>query len=1019
MSIPSFTANVMQALNVGTKKHLSSFSLLETTDGEHTIVAKDGSMMSILRIDGVKKVVGDDELRNIIDRMNIQMSPYLTDEGQAIQVWFSRNPDLAQQLVRETTSPRRGVAQKLELDLDDLFEEDQRILPKWVVWEGFYMVLWTRMSILSKKDRENERRKTKTPKNIPTLADTQNPFRVGSALKDRHMAFVKGVGTDLRSIDIRFKLLDTHEAMDAIKTSIYPDLAGGNWRPSLPGDPLKERVPEISDFDMSHLMWPRVDDQIFDREAEVVSPRIVKLGSQYFASMDMTVGPQETSAFAFLLQRLMDLGEFPWRISYLIEGGGLKSMNIKRILASIFQWSNGDNRMIQQAIRGLEEARLSGNMTTSKLRMSFATWSPAGFDGDLKLIEERAAKLQQAVEGWGYCNVSPLVGDPVAGTFSSALGLSPTSTAPAGAVPLADVVAMLPWNRDSSPWESGAVMFRTADARLWPYQPGSSKQNTFNDLIFAPPGCGKSVWLSTVNLGVTLSALATSGTGGVQLPRIAIIDIGPSSEGLISLLQEALPARRRHEVAYHRMKMSAEFAINPFDTQLGARYPDPNHRAFLVNFLTLLATDPGHSPASGLANMMGSVVDTVYTLLDDSSGKGTPNVYNPGVNNSVDLAIKEYGLAVKPGVTLWWDIVDKFFENEDIHHAIIAQRYAVPRLDNLMRILRDDSVMSVHSTAFTESGEKLADAAARLLTSAIREYPIFQRPTAFDIGDAKIVALDLMDVAPSGGATADKQTALMYMLARFVLAKDFYINKDNLKFIPPEYHAWHEPRIRRLREMPKRIIYDEFHRTARSTAVRDQVETDQREGRKFGVHICLASQRLEDFTEAMVDMATGVWIMGVSERGSHDAQKVFGLSPTAHYILRNNLGSPGKAGAPFLAVLTLKEGRHEHFLYNTLGPIALWAFSTTAEDVALRSRLYEILGPKQTRLELSKRFPGGSAKEEIERRVRMRSIKACSRKTTRPSRASLSRWSRRSRAFSIVRKRLGALRNWSAPSLAK
>jgi intracellular multiplication protein IcmB len=279
--------------------------------------------------------------------------------------------------------------------------------------------------------------------------------------------------------------------------------------------------------------------------------------------------------------------------------------------------------------------------------------------------------------------------------------------------------------------------------------------------------------------------------------------------------------------------------------------------------------------------------------------------------------------------------------------------------------------MSVFSTAITESGEKLSDAASRLVMAAIREFPIFQRPTAFDIGDSKIVALDLMDVSPGGGETAEKQTALMYMLARFVLAKDFYVGRDNLKYIPPEYHSWHEPRIRRLREMPKRIIYDEFHRTSKAIPVREQVEVDQREGRKFGVHICLASQRLEDFSEAMIDLATGIWIMGVSERGAVDAQKLFNLSPTALYILRNNLGSPGKAGAPFLAVLSLKEGRHEHFLYNTLGPIALWAFSTTAEDVALRTRLYEILGPKETRLELSKRFPGGSAKEEIERRVRV------------------------------------------------
>ena len=74
-------------------------------------------------------------------------------------------------------------------------------------------------------------------------------------------------------------------------------------------------------------------------------------------------------------------------------------------------------------------------------------------------------------------------------------------------------------------------------------------------------------------------------------------------------------------------------------------------------------------------------------------------------------------------------------------------------------------------------------------------------------------------------------------------------------------------------------------------------------------------------------------------------------------------------GAPFLAVLSLKEGKHEHLLINTLGPTEIWAFSTTAEDAALRGRLYAILGPVEARRRLSRRFPGGSAKGEIERRL--------------------------------------------------
>jgi hypothetical protein len=43
--------------------------------------------------------------------------------------------------------------------------------------------------------------------------------------------------------------------------------------------------------------------------------------------------------------------------------------------------------------------------------------------------------------------------------------------------------------------------------------------------------------------------------------------------------------------------------------------------------------------------------------------------------------------------------------------------------------------------------------------------------------------------------------------------------------------------------------------------------------------------------------------------------------------------------------------------------------STTAEDAEIRKRLYSRVGPRTARARLAERFPSGSAKGEIERRV--------------------------------------------------
>ena len=66
-------------------------------------------------------------------------------------------------------------------------------------------------------------------------------------------------------------------------------------------------------------------------------------------------------------------------------------------------------------------------------------------------------------------------------------------------------------------------------------------------------------------------------------------------------------------------------------------------------------------------------------------------------------------------------------------------------------------------------------------------------------------------------------------------------------------------------------------------------------------------------------------------------------------------------------------GRVSMLLTNSIGPVEMWAFSSTAEDVILRDRLYAAMGSRQARSILAKHYPGGSAKPELERRAKLRS----------------------------------------------
>jgi len=67
-------------------------------------------------------------------------------------------------------------------------------------------------------------------------------------------------------------------------------------------------------------------------------------------------------------------------------------------------------------------------------------------------------------------------------------------------------------------------------------------------------------------------------------------------------------------------------------------------------------------------------------------------------------------------------------------------------------------------------------------------------------------------------------------------------------------------------------------------------------------------------------------------------------------------------------VLSAGGAKYEQMLINSLGPIELWALSTTPGDTGVRNRLYDRVGFSEGLRRLAKVFPAGSALTEIERR---------------------------------------------------
>jgi intracellular multiplication protein IcmB len=960
-------SKLFASLSLLLRQPIATFCDLDTTDGE-ALLTKHGEYATFLEAQGLRRLTMRQDIEEIASGLRIELSGSLDGPGHAIQGWYSCDPALTGVEIERNIVGCRTIAREIDLNLDDIFFERKRLWPSLMRAERCYFVLWSRKTLLTREERKQAgEEQMAAGRGSPPFGDAQNPLRATEILAAKHAAFAQRFIAAFRGHGIGVRPLMPAEAVVAAREAIYPETADSGWKPILPGSNLMPHLPEEDEKgDASLLLWPPVSAQLFHAEAVTHGGTRVEIGEYEWASVDMVVGPEDPRPFAEIVSRL-NATHNPWRMSMLVEGGGSNMMAFKRAAATILGFVPG-NKQIYLAFLALKRIRDDNEDILVKLRISFATWAPVGQTNRLR---RQTSTLAQRVQGWGNCQAATISGDPLEGVMSSAPGIAVASTAPPAAAPLGEVLRMLPWGRPASPWATGSVVFRTPDGRIWPFDPAGSRRTMVVDLFVAPSGYGKSVLANTILLGLCLSS-AAQGANGTKLPLIGKLDIGPSAEGFVQLLQEALPKHRRNEAIYVPMQLADGYEFNVFGTQLGCRHPLPLEKAFLQNFLSLgtMSVD-SDTPFEGMDQMVGFVIDEVYRLFaDTSTGNKRPKRYLRGIEPDVDAAIDRYGLVLEEDAW-WWEAVDALCARQEWRLAELAQRHAVPLLQDLITAARSQQVRDLFAKVKAQTTEQVVELFERYVKALIRKYPTLNRPTRLDFGAARVIVLDLEAVALSGSPEADRQTSLMYLLGRYILARNFFLRPKYISFVPDLVKSYHARRFAEIYETLKRLDYDEYHRTKGQRFVREQVELDRREGRKHGLQLAVSSQALGDFGDDLISQSTGRFVLGAGdEKQAEEIITRFRLTSASAEVVRNRLKGPDEngGGAPFLAIIEADNTKFEQMLVNSLGPIELWAISSTPADVALSKRLYARIGQSEARRRLAKIFPAGTAKHEINRR---------------------------------------------------
>lgn len=942
--------------------HSGAYCEIDTLDSPTIMATKASELVSTIEILGIRHQIGPDEFEKVCEELTRSFSNVLSVKGHAIQIWFQRDKDMTKTVLRNALKPSRATIQRINLDLEDVLDSKVDHLPKFCANERILLTVWTTKAVLTKQTETNsDKQRTTDYKQEPGVfrQGSQNIVGGNPSIREIHLTAISDLVISLTASGFVARVMDAHDALREARLSIAEEMTSENWRPCLVGDPAPA-LQMRHDEDVSHFVYPPISGQIYPVDMQRSKDRKwLTVGSRTYAPLFVEIPPLEIMPFNRLFNAL-DGADVPWRISYYFESGGVNSISLRGSISSFLTWANSYNTLIHESVKALTDASVNG-ATIVKGQISLCTWARADRPTELA---DRVSRLSKAVTGWGRAEVREYSGDPAAGVASSMPIIYRKSVANHFGAPVEDIVRLLPVDRLASAWEKGGVIFRTIDGRIIPFEPGSPQQSTWNYLFFARPGMGKSVLMATINFASCV------GGGRADLPYISYIDIGPSSMYFVDLIRSSLPENRQHLAVSFKLQMTPDFSVNFLDTQLGMRQPLPSEMSFIRDYLTLLATPAEREvPYDSMSDLCSKIIEEVYRVYSDGP-KSKPKMYTAGVCPEVDSKLEQYGHYIEPG-TSWWEVVDYLFDKGEVHEASMAQRFAVPTLEDVAAIANDPAIADLYGgVIIKETSEPLNRIFARIITDTVRSYPIISSVTRFDIGSAKIISIDLNDVA-KGGDSNPRNNAIVYMLARYISMRNFRIDGETYRYAPKMYEEFYKQKADEVFGSMKWVIFDEFHQTSGSKIVRSQVARDMREGRKWNIGVMLASQSIDDFDEQMKEFASAVFILnaGTSSNATR-LQNIFGFNDTSRNLLLNYANGPNEKGAPFLCQFSTDgdSGSFSQFLYSSISPIETWAFSTSSEDVMVRKKLSAIIGNRAARNILAKVYPGGSCRKDIQRR---------------------------------------------------
>lgn len=1013
--VNSIFLNVLSAARMNSNDYCD----IETIDGYSTIVMQNNSMMTFVKYDGLLSTIMPEVFVDMIEGISNELNALMKHNGYKIACVFRKDLD-AQSSLKKTELQQKQTTRNLNLSLDDLIEENTEVYRNSVYDEEVYFALITQPSVMDKVEQDSAAEQRMSI-NAPAMPTSQNILAPIEVLRSKHSSFVEKFMAAISNKDyyVKADIVNCLTGLAMVRHQIMPDRSDKNWLPSVAigvDAAAKMGYPDYhtpicwpinsNPDDLSYLFPPSLPKQIMSSGIRVIGskegvpPFTVATGGRLFSSVVMNIPPSQPSIFNALFNAFNQSSSIdadgnartmPWSITYMISGDGMAGSAIKAMLKDVFaRVPPSTNENLQAAYNQLSHIKRDDTAIVG-FQISAMTWVEDTPDGRRKL-RNRKTRLFHIMESWGGMNVIENLGDPILAFQSNILGLSDNHHGPKGAAPLARAIELLPLTRPASPFDSGTVLQKTLDGKLMRYEKFSSNQNTWVSCAVGTPGSGKSVYMNNM---LTETCMMP---GLERLPLITIIDKGISSTGFINLISDALPNNMKSLAVSKKLRKTKEYAINPFDIKVGLTKPLESEKNQMVSFLTALLTPAEKSsPYASTQAFVNYLIERVFEMVQENTTAGDPKMYVYGYNKELDSIIdayniiefKETKIVNQDGTTSTtidrenFEKISAFGLTRALHlegekyasgsdpridlwrARDLAHRTAMPILPDVVSILNDAVTASIYKNEI-ETGETMIDFAQRTISEVSSIYPCFSNFTQFDVDSARIVALDLQEVLDKNNRW---QSSLFLQIARMIGVKKLSLTEDDLLGgrIPDIYHTYYRSQLRNLESDRKVLAIDEMHNAKGDKALMKLLETDAREGRKWGLELMFASQNLTDFDfgegEDRVQLLSYVTNLVIASEPKANDLDSFTKYFTSNPAVLSDLSRIGlsREGLTFMSYIVAKTNSYCSLITTSVGDKRLWSLTTDQDDRLIRTLMIKIAGNRTLAIAaLAYYFPGGA-----------------------------------------------------------